>query len=124
MRAREFIVEQQATLDPGQKAAMPRTYVIPGLPSQDPYRTYRFGVAMARARGMDKDYDLPPFSEEGAFGELAVIAGTENVDDLIDRALKMAGIAGGKKLVGSTESHEVESTNTLSPVKAFQGYPR
>lgn len=122
MRAREFVMEQRARLDPSQEAALLNTYVIPGLPSQDPYKTYRFGMALARARSMEDD--LPEFAEEGAFGELAVISGSENVDQLIDRALKLAGIQGGKKLVGSKHSHEVETTNTQSPIKSFQGYPR
>jgi hypothetical protein len=103
---------------------MANTYVIPGLSSQDPYKTYRFGMALARARGEDTVEDLPEFTEEGAFGELAVISGQENVDELIDRALKLAGIPGGKKLVGSKVSHEVDTTNTTSPVKGFKGYPR
>jgi hypothetical protein len=123
MRAREFIAEQRGTLDPSQRAALANTYVIPGLSSQDPYKTYRFGMALARARSQDQE-DIPEFSEEGAFGELAVISGQENVDQLIDRALKLAGIKGGKKLIGSKVSHEIEDINKTSPVKAFQGYPR
>ncbi len=122
MRAREFIAEQRGTLDPSQRSALANTYVIPGLSSQDPYKTYRFGMALARARSQEDD--LPEFTEEGAFGELAVISGQENVDQLIDRALKLAGIKGGKKLVGSKISHEVETTNTQSPIKSFRGYPR
>ena len=124
MRAQEFITEQRGTLDPSQRSALGNTYVIPGLPSQDPYKTYRFGMALARARSTGDELDLPEFSEEGAFGELAVISGSENVDELLDRALKLAGIKGGKKLVGSKTSHEAESINNVSPVKAFQGYPR
>jgi hypothetical protein len=123
MRAQEFVMEQRARLDPSQESALSNTYVIPGLPSQDPYRTYRFGMALARARSVGGD-DLPEFAEEGAFGELAVISGSENVDELLNRALKLAGIKGGKKLVGSKESHEVDSINKTSPVKAFKGYPR
>jgi hypothetical protein len=124
MRAREFVTEQRGTLDPAQRAALANTYVIPGLSSQDPYKTYRFGMALARARGIDQDQDLPEFSQEGAFGELAVISGQENVDQLIDTALKLAGISGGKVLVGSKHSHEIETINTQSPVRGFQGYPR
>ena len=124
MRAREFVTEQRAQLDPVQSSALINTYIIPGLPSQDPYKTYRFGVALARARGLGQDYDLPEFAEEGAFGELAVISGTENVDDLLNTALKLAGIKGGKKLVGSRDSHEADGINKTSPVKGFPGYPR
>ena len=124
MRAREFVTEQRGKLDPSQRAALANTYVLPGLTSQDPYKTYRFGMALARARGIDQDQDLPEFSQEGAFGELAVISGQENVDQLIDTALKLAGISGGKVLVGSKHSHEIETINTQSPIQSFQGYPR
>lgn len=124
MRAREFITEQMGKLDPSQIAAMPNTYVIPGLTSQDPYKTYRFGMALARARAGDVPEDLPEFAEEGAFGEYAVISGQEDDAALIDQALKLAGIKGGKKMVGSQHSHEVDTTNTQSPVKGFKGYPR
>ena len=124
MRSREFVTEQRGRLDPGQKSALVNTYVIPGLTSQDPYKTYRFGLALARARALGKDYDLPTFAEEGAFGELAVISGQEDLGDLIDAALQLAGISGGKKLIGSKHSHETQSINTQSPVKGFQGYTR
>ena len=124
MRAREFVTEQRGTLDPSQRAALANTYVLPGLTSQDPYKIYRFGMALARARGIDQDQDLPEFSQEGAFGELAVISGQENVDELIDTALKLAGIPGGKVLVGSKHSHEIQTVNTQSPIQSFQGYPR
>ena len=124
MRARELITEKRARLDPSQEAALSNTYVIPGLSSQDPYKTYRFGMALARARGTEQELDLPEFSEEGAFGELAVISGSENVDQLIDRALKLAGIKGGKIAVGSKKSQEAVGINHASPIKPFRGYPR
>lgn len=124
MRAREFITEQRGSLDPSQLSALTNTYVIPGLPSQDPYRTYRFGMALARARSTENELDLPEFAEEGAFGELAVITGAEDTDALIDRAMKLAGIKGGKKAVGSRESEEAPGINTHSIVKPFAGYPR
>jgi hypothetical protein len=123
MRAREFVMERRAHLDPSQEASLSNTYVIPSLSAQDPYRTYRFGMALARARSVNGD-DLPEFSEEGAFGEMAVISGLEDVDELVNRALVLAGIKGGKTPIGSKVSHEIDSINKTSPVKAFRGYPR
>ena len=72
MRAREFIVEQ-AELPPEQADPMRYTYVIPGLSAADPYRNYRFGVAIARARS-DHSTDglnefFPEWDAETAFGE-------------------------------------------------------
>ena len=50
MRAREFVTEARAEIAPEHSGPMKNTYVLPGLSSQDPYKNYRFGVAMARAR--------------------------------------------------------------------------
>lgn len=125
MRAREFITEQQAPLHKEAGAPMKDTYIIPGLPSQDPYKTYRFGVAMARARAEQAGEKLNPFSAEGAFGEYAVVAGfDDSVGELIDKALSMTQTPGGKRPAGSQHSQEPALVNTTSPVKGFKGYPR
>ena len=128
MRAREFITEEQF-LPPEQADPMRQTFILPGLPSSDPYQSYRFGVSMARARSdAVKDSVNPfilPWSEEEVFGECGVVAGINgSVDPIIDKALKMAGISGGKKAIGSLKSEEPPSVDKTSPVKAFKGYPR
>ena len=52
MRAHEFISEGRiGSIAPDVARALPATYVIPELPNQDPYLQYRFGVAMASAKG-------------------------------------------------------------------------
>ena len=128
MRAREFITEERE-LPPEQADPMRQTFVLPGLPSSDPYQTYRFGMAMARARSDAVKDDLNPFilpwSEEEVFGEYAVVAGINGtVDPIIDKALRMAGIGGGKQPIGSLTSTEPPSIDKTSPVRAFKGYPR
>jgi hypothetical protein len=130
MRAREFIAEQQE-LPPEISEPLRYTYILPGLSAADPYRNYRFGVAMARARsdlGKDQavlDKDIIPWKPETAFGEHGVVSGFDaNVDPVIDLALKMTRTPGGKKLVSSAPSEEPASTGTTSPVKPFRGYPR
>jgi hypothetical protein len=128
MRAREFITEERE-LPPEQADPMRQTFVLPGLPSSDPYLTYRFGVALARARSDAVADDLNPYilpwEEEEVFGENAVVAGINGtVDPIIDKALNMAGIGGGKKAIGSLTSEEPKSIDKTSPVKAFKGYPR
>lgn len=127
MRAREFIVENRAKLPVEVSAPMHDTYMLPGLRNNDAYRSYRFGVAMARARadigGPGKD--LPAWNTESALGMYGIIAGfDETVDPVIDMALKMTDISGGKISVSSDASEEPAYVATTSPVKAFKGYPR
>jgi hypothetical protein len=105
------------------------TYVIPGLSASDPYNNYRFCVALARPTsdagvdGLTKD--IPAWSAETAFGEHGVVVGMNgSIDQIIDQALTMTNTAGGKELVSSADSIEPKFVDTVSPVKAFQGYPR
>jgi len=128
MRAREFITEEQR-LPPEQGDPMRQTFILPGLNSDQPYQTYRFGMAMARARSDAGTDDLNPYilpwNQEEVFGNHAVVAGiNKNVDPIIDQALKMTKTPGGKKLIGDAHSHEPPGIDTVSPVTAFKGYPR
>jgi hypothetical protein len=130
MRAREFITEQRE-LPPEISDPLRYTYILPGLSASDPYRNYRFGVALARARsdlGNDQktlDKEIFAWETETAFGEHGVISGFDsNVDPVIDLALKMTKTPGGKKLVSSAASREPDSVDKKSPIKAFGGYPR
>ena len=126
MRAREFITEQKS-LPPEQAAPMRYTYTIPGLSAADPYKNYRFGVAMARARsdaGTDGLTDnLPEWDSETAFGEHGVVAGMNaGIAEIIDTALTMTATTGGKRLVSTPDSTEPAFVDTQSPVKPFKGY--
>ncbi len=128
MRAREFITEQK-DLPPEQATPMRWTYVVPGLNAADPYRNYRFGVAIARARADETPDTVNPYkpewSKETPFGEHGIISGMNaGIKPVIDAALKMTGTKGGKKLVSTPESDEPTSVDTVSPIKAFKGYPR
>ena len=128
MRAREFITEERE-LPPEQADPMRQTFILPGLPSSDPYLTYRFGMAMARARSDAVKDDINPYilpwSAEEVFGEYAVVAGMNGtVDPIIDKALTMAAIPGGKTAIGTLVSEEPPSIEKTSPVKGFKGYPR
>lgn len=128
MRAREFITEQKS-LPPEQAAPMRYTYTIPGLSAADPYKNYRFGVAMARARsdaGTDGLTDnLPEWDSETAFGEHGVVAGMNaGIAEIIDTALTMTATSGGKQLVSTPDSAEPAFVDTQSPVNPFKGYPR
>jgi len=130
MRAREFITEQAAQLPDAIADPMRYTYVLPGVNGSDPYGSYRLSVAMARARsdaGAQDDINpfMVPWSSETAFGEHAVVAGMdEQVIPIIDQALKMTGTPGGKRMISTPKSSEPAFVDTVSPVKAFRGYPR
>ena len=134
MRAREFIREQRE-LPPEYADPMRYTYVLPGLSAADPYKNYRFGVAMARARAdyaakqnpLNNNIDpfMPEWSAETAFGENGVVSGfNNNIEPVIDQALKMTKTPGGKRLVSTAESDEPDFVEKKSPIQAFKGYPR
>ena len=134
MRAREFIIEQK-DLPPETAEPMRHTYVLPGLSASDPYKNYRMGVAVARARSdyakalnpqnAGIDPYMPEWSSETAFGEHAVVAGMgPGVKPVIDMALKMTKTPGGKRLISTPESDEPDFVTTQSPIKPFKGYPR
>ena len=126
MRAREFITEQEK-LPPELADPMNHVFVLPGVPSSDPYKIYRLGVAMARARSdagtQDQIPNMPAWSAEAAFGENAVIAGfNASVEPIIDQALKMTNLPAEKIQVSTPNSLEPASVNYQSPVKPFKGY--
>jgi hypothetical protein len=128
MRAREFITEQ-ASLDAEQADPLSHTYILPGITANDPYLSYRMGVAIARARSDQKSDDinpyLPKWTARTPFGEAMIVAGVNNsIDPIIDTALKMADMPGGKEMVGSGESQEPKFVSKKSPIQAFKGYPR
>ena len=128
MRAREFIIEQKE-LPAEISKPMRYTYTLPGLSSADPYKTYRTGVAIARARSDYRKDDvnphMPEWSAETAFGQNAIVVGmNDGIAQVIDTALSMANIPGGKKIISSPDSDEPDFVKTQSPVTAFKGYPR
>lgn len=126
MRAREFIREQRELPDE-TKEPMRYTYTLPGLSASDPYKSYRMGVAVARARSEYRKDNINPYmpewSAETAFGEHAVVSGfNAGIEKVIDAALAMTKTPGGKKAVSSPESVEPNFVEIQSPIKPFKGY--
>ena len=127
MRAKEFVTEQRMKLSQDIADPIRHAFILPGIRNNDAYRALRFSIALARARaevgGYGQDWD--PFEEESAFGQNAIVLGfNDNVDAVIDKALKMTSTPGGKELIGSKDSIEPPEVQKTSPVKAFKGYPR
>lgn len=107
-------------------AALPATYAIPELKNQDPYLQYRFGVAMAGAKGAKKRAEdgVPYYSKESPWGENEIVVSFDpNIEEYIDDALKQMGLR-GKKLISTRKSEESVDVGKKSPVKPFSGYPR
>ena len=130
MRAKEFITEQRAALSVDIARAMPGTYTIPGLPNSDFYKQYRFGVAMAGARGqLERAQDsIPPynFEKETPWGENMIVSSYMDgeIEKDIDLAMKETGVEGGKILISTKKSEEAPDVVKASPISGFKGYPR
>ena len=127
MRAREFIREgRTGSLAPDVGYSLPGAWVIPELKNQDPYLQYRFGVAIAAAKGRvarEKD-GVEPYSKESIFGENEIVVSYDpKTGEYIDDALAQMGLH-GKKQIATMASEEMSDVVKTSPVKAFKGYPR
>jgi hypothetical protein len=132
MRAREFIREDidgrtgSITYDVG--LALPGAWKIPKLQNQDPYLQYRFGVAIAGAKGAAQRAQdhVPPFEQDKTFGEnMIVVSYDSHTKEYIDDALHSMGMPSSDAVqIGTMASEEMPDVDTVSPVKAFKGYGR
>jgi len=124
MRAREFISEQaHGSLQPGVADALPSTFIIPGLPNQNSYVQYRYGVALAGAgakEALEKE-GMDTFHRESPWGDgMIVVAYDESEVALMKKALAMMNVGGAKQL-STAASQESPTTGKISPVRKFQG---
>lgn len=123
MRAKDFIKEARTgSLQDDVAAALPAAYVIPALQNNDAYAQYRFGVALAAARGKKARAEEgdEAFAPTSAWGENQVVisyGNAEDFEDMINDALEMVGLkASDKKLISTPTSTEANDVDTLSPV--------
>ena len=132
MRAREFICEvatgRTGSLQQDIALALPGAWKIPALTNQDPYLQYRFGVAIAGAKGAAqraKD-GVPKFEKDNIFGENEfVVSYDPHTIDYIRDALKAMGLPPSDAIqVANLKSEEMPDVDTTSPVTGFKGYPR
>ena len=127
MRAREFVSEGKTgsiTQDVGR--ALPGAFKIPALKNQDPYLQYRFGVAIAGAKGAAQRArdDVPDFERESVFGENEIVVSYDpDVEIYIKDALRAMGMPPSDAVrIGTQTSEEAEDVVTTSPIKPFKGY--
>jgi len=121
MRAREFLIKESrvGSLQDDVASALPATYVIPKLKNQDPYLQYRFGVAIASAKGnKHRQEEQSKFEPQSAWGENETVIDYGNaMDEYIDDALAMVGLSSGdKKLISTPTSVEANDVVKGSPV--------
>ena len=130
MRASEFITESRTgTITRDVGLALPGAFKIPALKNQDPYLQYRFGVAIAGAKGAAqraKD-GVPEFDgKESVFGENEIIVSYDpHVKDYIHDELRSMGMPASDAVqIGTMASEEAPDVDKVSPVKGFKGYPK
>jgi len=132
MRAREFITEvamgRTGSLQRDIALALPGAWKIPALKNQDPYLQYRFGVAIAGAKGAKQRVQdgVPPFEPDTVFGENEfVVSYDPHTGKYIQDALRAMGLPGGDAIqVATMASKEMPDVVTTSPICRFVGYPK
>lgn len=130
MRAREFVSEgKTGTITRDVGLALPGAFKIPALKNQDPYLQYRFGVAIAGAKGAaQRQQDgVPDFDgAESVFGENEIVVSYDPMAEVwIKDALRAMGMPPSDAVrIGTQASEEAPGVDKTSPVKPFAGYPR
>jgi len=128
MRAREFIKEDTGSIQPAVKKTLPAAWVVDKLQNNDFYSQYRFGVALAGAKGAEqrKKDAVPEFDKETPWGENLVIvsyAGKDPLQHYLDDALREVGLkSSDAKLVTTPHSEEPIGTGNKSTLKPFKGF--
>ena len=128
MRAREFVSESRVgSIAPDVGRALPGAFKIPALKNQDPYLQYRFGVAIAGAKGAAQraQDSVPDFDgRESVFGENEIVISYDpHVVDYIHDALKAMGMPASDAVqIGTMTSDEAEDVSVTSPVTPFRGF--
>jgi hypothetical protein len=130
MRAKEFITEATGSIQPAVERTLPAAWVVDKLKNNDFYTQYRFGVALAGAKGAEQRHkdDVPEFAKETPWGENLVIvsyAGKDPLQGYLDDALHEMGLqSSDAKLLTTSHSQEPTDTEYTSTLKPFKGYKR
>jgi hypothetical protein len=106
MKIRDILVETAREFGDAKSSTMPTTLAFSGLPSNNPYKAYRFAMAMA-------NHELA--HETGPADEYAVfVAYSEGEEEIISAAQKRTGERSIK--IADRGSREPKGTNTASPI--------
>jgi len=121
MRAREVIPEgRTGTITRDVVLALPGAFKIPALKNQDPYLQYRFGVAIAGAKGAAQRAQdgVPDFDgAESVFGENEIVVSYDPEAEVwIKDALKSMGMPPSDAVRIGTQASE-EAPDVVRPVQ-------
>lgn len=124
MRAREFVAEDaHSKFHDDQLGPMTGMKRYDGLDNSNPYAMWRFIVAAAGQPKQDQTDPTAPLSKDGPIGQkLSTLSYTKADAEILDATARAMGEKG--TVISSQESTEPATTNKISPVKGFQGYPR
>lgn len=124
MRAIEFLVEKQE----GKLSKRIQQATVGLHRFRDPggydraYELNRVMMAAACADGTDTPIDMDQASWVGKYNTASPY--TEEEHKMLKQAFRAVGSETHDLNHGDLRSQEVESTNKLSPIKGFKGYPR
>jgi len=123
MRAREFIAERDGKIGTRRQAATRGLTVFGDAErANSDYTLNRVMMAAAMADGSGDVLDMDEKSWIGK--KRGAYPYTEIEHEMLKQAFRAAGAEYTDLNAGDMDSEEVSSTNTHSPVTAFQGYPR
>jgi len=123
MRALEFITERDGKIGKRRQAATVGLNLFSdGERTSSGYTLNRVMMAAAMADGSNTPINMDEKSWVGK--RLSAHPYTDIEQRMLKQAFKAAGADWSDLNQGDLDSEEVASTNTQSPVKAFQGYPR
>ena len=107
----EVCEQHDRPLDHAVQETMPTTFAFPELANNDPYRQYRYGIALAAAAA----HASKEFAQETSIGSsLVAIARSSEEERIIQLAARLMGVK--SHLISTPSSEEPKDTNAKSIV--------
>lgn len=119
MRAKEFIFEQRGIVSKRQQYPTVGMHVFTDT-NYD--RIYMLNRVMMAAASTDGSFDPELDAESWAAKQNLAFPYTKADQEKLIKAYKAVGVKFKDINDGDLESHELDSTNKVSPVKPFKGY--
>jgi hypothetical protein len=116
MRLKDLLEANTPALRSEVEATLPPTMTMPELVNTDPYKQYRYIIALASARAVaDRDVE---FDAQSAWNEALTAVAYSEIDlETIEMANRLIGVKG--VMLSKTASHEPDDTGKVSPVAKF-----